>query len=236
MKTLSKTLCMLFTISSLASGQEDGKKMTLQFIAFPKISNPEPVELMIKEEITLPVSTPGHELTKPYKVPALDVINIGKTVVGDDGEAVFQKYGSAKSVSSNQIILLLRKGSKNSDGFTLIPIDASSAGFGGASFLFINVSKLALGGVIGDTKIALKPGERKLIKPKPNHAQDICQVTLFYQTKVADKWKKFYDTRWPADKKVRSLIFFYQNPKTGRLGLAPIMDILPSPAKKKAEQ
>lgn len=233
MNTLSKILCILFTGTLLASGQVDSKKMSLRFIAFPKKSNSEPVELLIGPEKTIQVSTPGHELTKSYKVPELDVINIGKTVVGDDGEAVFQTYGSAKSVSSNQIIVMIRKGSKNSDGFTVIPIDARLAGFGGGNFLFINLSKLSLGGVIGDKKIALKPGERKMIKPKPNHAQDICQVTLFYQTKVASKWKKFYDTRWPADNKVRSLVFFYQNPKTGRLGLAPIMDILSNPAKKK---
>lgn len=41
-----------------------------------------------------------------------------------------------------------------------------------------------------------------------------------------DKEKRFFDTRWPANKNVRSMVIFFQNPETGRIGLDPITDII----------
>ncbi len=64
-----------------------------------------------------------------------------------------------------------------------------------------------------------------MLTPKPDFEGDICQVTLSYQR--GKKSKRFYDTRWPANKDARALVIFYQNPQTGRLGIAPIMDIIP---------
>ena len=107
----------------------------------------------------------------------------------------------------------------------VLPIDGELANFRGGSYLFINASKLNVGGVIGDKKFALKPGQRRMLKPAPNHESGICQVTLSYQRK--DKWKTFKDTRWSANKRYRSLVFFHQHPKSGRLSVSPIVDILP---------
>lgn len=77
---------------------------------------------------------------------------------------------------------------------------------------------------IGDKNLELNSGKRSLIQPKANFENGICQVSIAYQKN--DKWKMFYDTRWPANEKIRTLVFFYQNPTTGRLGIAPITDII----------
>ena len=201
-------------------------KISLQFLAFPKQLKPEPIELQIGEGKTIVVQTPGNELSPTYKMPRLGSIVVGKTTQNEEGDPVFQVYGKAKTIAaSKQIILLLRKGRNNSDGFVVLPIDGELANFSGGSYLFINASKLNVGGVIGDKKFALKPGQRRMLKPAPNHESGICQVTLSYQRK--DKWKTFKDTRWSANKRYRSLVFFHQNPKSGRLAVSPIVDILP---------
>ena len=226
MRALHFAFCTLLASASLMNALGQGNEMTLQFVAFPKRLKPEPVELLIGKEKTINVDTPGHELTQPYKVPNLKTITVGKTVQGEDGKPVFQVYGKADSVAPQQIILLIRKGKQDSDGFFLIPIDGRLPNFGGASFLFVNASNIGFAGIIGDQKFALRPGKLKIIKPKPNHPPNICQVTLSYQREDTDKWKKFYDTRWPANDKVRSLVFFYQIPGTKRVGLAPIMQVM----------
>ena len=210
----------------LIIGARAQDKVSIQFLAFPKQLKPAPVELLIGEGKTIKIETPGNELSMVYKVPRLSSIVVGKTTQNAEGDPIFEVYGKAPFISAfKQIVLLMRKGKKNSDGFEVIPINGDLANFTGGSYFFINVSKLNIAGVIGDKKFALKPGKRQLLQPKADLKGGICQVTLAYQRE--DKWKKFYDTRWPANKKYRSLIFFHQDPTNGRLGIAPIMDILP---------
>lgn len=215
-----------FSLSCLPCAAQDEPKVSLQFLAFPKQLRPEPVELVVGEKKTIDVETPGNELSPTYEVPRLDTIVVGKTIQNEEGEDVFQVYGSANSIAaSKQIILLFRKGKNNSDGFVVMPINGELTNFGGGSYIFINASKLNVGVVIGDKKFALKPNQRRMLSPQPDHDNGICQVTLSYQRE--DKWKTFKDTRWPANDRYRSLIFFYQDPESGRLGVSPIVDMLP---------
>lgn len=216
-------LAFLPMLLSIALAQEH---VSLQFLAFPKSLNPEPVELQIAAGKTIKVDTPGNELSPAYQVPKLDSIVVGKTVKNEKNEDVFKVYGGAKAISaSKQIVLLLHKGEANSDGFVVLPVDGELANFSGASFLFINASNMGVGGIIGNQKFALKPGQSRLLKPAPDHDSGICQVTLSYLTE--EKWKMFYDTRWPANNKYRSIIFFYSDPVSGRLSVTPIVDMLP---------
>jgi len=211
-------------VSMPAASAQD--KISLQFLAFPKKAQPEPVELLIGENKTIEVEIPGNELSPTYKVSPLGSIVVGKTTANKEGEPVFEVYGKARSIAaSKQIILLIRKGKEDSDGFVVLPLNGELGDFRGGSYLFINASNLNVGGVMGDTKFALKPGQRRLLKPAPDHEGDICQVTLAYQRE--DKWKTFKDTRWPTNERYRSLVFFHQDPESGRLGVSPIIDMLP---------
>lgn len=218
----------LLVIASTAAmhAVASAQKTTLQFLAFPKQIRPEPVELVVGQQKTIEIQTPGNELSPFYEAPMLETIVVGKTIMNENNEPVFEVYGQAKSLgTSKQIILLMRKGRENRDGFVVIPVNGELGDFGGGSYLFINASGVNVGGVIGDAKFALKPGQRNMLKPKPDFDGQICQVTLAYERE--DKWKTFKDTRWSADKAYRSLVFFYQNPENGRLGVAPVIDILP---------
>lgn len=209
-----------------AESNAQEKTIKLRFLGFPQVPNPQPVELLVGDGKTIKVDTPGNELSQPYSVPVLASISVGETVTNEKNESVFKVYGSAKAINAEElIVLLLRKGQKPSDGFVVLPVDAGRTGFKPASYLFINASNLEVGGVIGDQKFAMKPGQRRMLQPKPNHADGICQVTLSYMK--GDEWKTVYDTRWPASDKFRSMVFFYQDPGTGRLGIVPVVDVLP---------
>jgi hypothetical protein len=204
--------------------QAEGE-LSLQFLAFPKQTDPAPIELLIGDGKTIPIEIPGHELSPVYKVSRLASIAVGLTTKNEKGAAVFQLLGKAPPLAaSKQIILLLRKGENNSDGFVVLPIDGELAKFPGGNYLFINACKLAVGGKIGDKIFKLKPGQRDLIQPAATHEGGGCQVTLTYQDE--EKWRIFYDTRWSVNKRYRSLIFFYQDPESGSVGVAPIVDFL----------
>lgn len=210
------------------SQAQEEQKISLQFIAFPAQANPEPVELLVGESKTITVDIPGNELSPEYKIIRPPSIVVGITTKNEKGEPVFQAFGKAPTIASTkQIILLIRKGENNSDGFEVIPIDGELTIFSGGSYLFVNVSQLTIGGVIGDKNFALKPGQRNLLKPAPTHEGGGCQVTLAYQKDETDtKGKRFYDTRWAVNEKYRTLVFFYQDPETKSLGVAPIVNFL----------
>lgn len=229
--TLSARRLAVFLLAAsaafLAVSNAQEKTIKLRFLGFPQVPKPEPVELLVGEGKTIKVDTPSNELSQPYSVPVLPSIIVGETVGNEKNESVFKEYGSAKAINAEElIVLLLRKGQKPSDGFVVLPVNAGRTGFKPASYLFINASNLSVGGVIGDQKFALKPGQRRMLQPKPNHADGICQVTFAYM-KDDNEWKTVYDTRWPASDKFRSMVFFYQDPGTGRLGIVPVVDVLP---------
>ncbi|MFU8893741.1 MAG: hypothetical protein ACNA8L_08945 [Luteolibacter sp.] len=221
MKTL---LTLTAAFSTFVTGAIAQQKISLQFISFPRSTNLEPIELLLGEGETKEVYIPGHELSPAYRVDAMTTIAVGKTVTNENGESRFQVYGQAPALAATQqIILLIRKGDENSDGFQLLPINGERSDFTGGSFLFFNASQIAVGGIIGDQEFALRPGQRRLLKPSATHQGGGCQVTLSYQHQ--EDWKKFYDTRWSVNPRYRSLIFFFQDPESGQLGVSPIVDI-----------
>ena len=210
------------------SKAQDEQKISLQFLVFPAQANPEPIELVIWKKKTIPIDIPGNELSPEYKLTLPESIVVGITTKNENAEPIFQVLGKLPAIAANkQIILLLRKGENNSDGFTIIPIDGELTNFSGGSYLMVNVSQLNIVGVIGDKNFALKPNQRNLIKPKATHEGGGCQVTLSYQKDETDtKGKKFYDTRWTVNDGFRTLVFFYQDPETKKIGIAPIVNFL----------
>lgn len=226
LRTIALTILAL-AVAPIGSAQD--AKMSLKFLAFPAHTNPKPVELIISTTETIEVNTPGHRISKTYIVPALKQIVVGKSGVDAEGNPSFDVYGRADALpAKEQIILLLRKGKENSDGFVVLPINAQAQNFPGGSFLFINASNEDCAGIVGDKKFALKPGQQKLLEPKPDFGGDVCQVALSYlrETEEGKEWKLFRNARWSCDKGLRTLAFFYQNPKTGKVSIAPVIEII----------
>lgn len=217
----------LFFSSFVPGLAQESSSVSLQFLAFPKQIRPEPVELVVGENKTIRVKTPGNELSPSYELSrGMGAIVLGETIKDAKGEEQFQVYGRANLLNaSQQIILLLRKGKKNSDGFVILPLDGELANFSGGSYLFINASKMTVAGKIGDQRFQLNPGQRKMLQPGATHDGGGCQLTLAYQRE--EDWKIFKDTRWSTSKRYRSLVFFHQDPSSGRIQVSPIVDMLP---------
>lgn len=220
-------LCVLALLLPLATcssafGQEG--QVALQFVTFPKTLEPIRVELLGGKGKTTVVDIPSNELSATYRVPSRPTWSLGKTGKDDEGKPVFQSYGKTKSLGlPKQLILVIRKGQTNADGFTLRPLDNRAAGFGGGQFLFVNAASVPIGGEVGARKFALRPGQTTVIKPKPDRGENLCQATLFYR--VNQQARPFRDTVWPLQADARGLVFVYNAPRSSSIRLHTIRDI-----------
>jgi hypothetical protein len=204
-------------ISSLCvNGQE--KTVSVRFVSFPVSSTSAPIELLVEEGKSIPVELPTTCLSTVYKVPALSQWNLGKMniVIDDKGKEkkTFKSYGKAKSTgSSQQLILVIRKGSSYEDGFKLIPLKYNKENFGGGEYFIMNTTKIDIGLELGTTKVALKPRGYKLVKPKASkvvNGRKHLYVKSYYRSGA--KMKPFYSSTWRLSDNARNLVFFYHEP------------------------
>jgi hypothetical protein len=226
-RTIRLALLPVLLMPWIAGGQE--KAVFVQFVAFPITADPKPVELLVGEGETIEVELPSNSLSRPYKVPALGSWALGKSMEGPDGKSTFDVYGRTRASSSEkQVILVIRKGKENSEGFELAAFDSDAKGFGGGKYLFLNGAKVDIAGDAGGTKFALKPNKHALIAPNPSEAEEekkLLYITLFFRK--GEEATPFYSSTWRFSEKARSMVFFYHDPNGQQLRTHTIRDYLP---------
>ncbi|MFT6792215.1 MAG: hypothetical protein ACJAR1_000194 [Rubritalea sp.] len=226
--TALKRLFLLasFALTVIPCSAQDSGKVALQFLSLPRLASPEPIELSIGEGKTITVEIPSNSLSKVYNVKLQSNWIFGKSTTNKKDEPVFDIFGQAKALSSpKQLILLIRKGEKKSDGFEVLVIDNRVSKFGGGKFLFMNMAKIDIAGIIGEQKFVIEPSKFTIIKPKPEKpGARVCHVRLFYSKN--NKAKPFFSSKWPLSIGSRGLIFFYHDPKTKQLRYHSIRDFL----------
>lgn len=211
-----------------ALGEEE-KGVQLQFVSFPQSPDPKPVELRIGENEAIEVNLPSNNLSEVYQVKPMPAWALGKTVVDEKGQKAFETYGQVKSIGSNkQLILVVRKGNVDSEGFELIPLDNQASGFGGGKYLFMNASRVDIGGYIGEEKFTLKPGAMKVVSPGASADRGVRKVSfvkIFYRS-GKEEATPFFSSEWRYSEAARTLAFVYHNPGTDRLRLHVIRDYI----------
>jgi len=228
---LSLALIALCAGSSVIA--QEAEQVTLRFLSFPKSASPQPVELLIGDGKTLEVKIPTNALSEPYGVPRLSTWAVGQfePAKSKDGKPVFNSYGTAPALAStNQLILLIRKGRENSDGMRVVPLDNNTGHFGGGQFFFMNAAKVDIAGMLGGTQFVLKPGKHTIIEPKETRQRDGAEGKLFFTEfyfRKETEARPFFSSTWPANNKARSMIFFYHDPHNERLRMHTIRDYLP---------
>lgn len=218
-------LCLMFPTALVAQEQQ---QVSLQFVAFPKLDNPEPIELITGEGVTTLVNLPSNNLSEVYKVPKLQNWVLGKSETGEDEKPSFKVYGRTNAAASNkQLVLVIRKGAKDEDGFDLVCFDGNTNGFSGGKYIFLNGSKVDVAGEIGDSKFVLKPQKHQLIAPKPSEEKNerkYLYVTLYFRK--GEEAAPFYSSTWRFSDKARTLVVFYHEPHDQRLRTHTIRDYI----------
>jgi hypothetical protein len=213
--------CLLACLPRAAAQEAS---VTLRFLSFPVMQEPAPVELAVGEGRTIQVEIPGNELSPPYKVRKQAAWVFGETVQGKDDKPSFTVFGQAPALASDdQLILLMRKGETNADGFDVIPVNGVKTAFGAGKFLFVNAAKVDIAGVIGSEKFVIKPGKHAMVHPKGeagNKARG--QVELYFN--MDNQARPFFTSMWPLGDAARSLVFFFHDPESKRLRLHTIRD------------
>lgn len=199
-------------MASLPCSAQQSEKLALQFMTFPITMKPLQVELLVGEGKTIKLDVPSNELGPIVRVPRMSSLVFGKTDVNEEGEPEFKIYGQGKPVAApKQLVLLLRKGRDMASGFEVRVISSDIKKFAGGKLLFVNASKVYVGGFAGSVKFALKPGAHTIVKPKLEANGRLAHVEFFYNKK--GKTTPFFSSMWPIAKHNRGLVFFYHNPK-----------------------
>jgi hypothetical protein len=192
--------------------------VNLRFVSFPKEVNPEPLALLIGEGKTIKVEASSNSISKSYQCPALSSWVLGKSSVAK-GKFKFETYGQVKSIAAKtQLILIIRKGKDGAEGLELIPIDYSQNGFGGGKYFVLNITDTDISGTIGTGEFSLKPQEHVLLAPEPSKVKGdrkYCYAKFSYTKN--EKPHPFFNSTWRFNKAARSILFFYNDPKTEHL-------------------
>ena len=217
------SLC-LFSLTCFA--QDD--QVQLQFVSFPKLSKAEPVELLIGNGETMNIELPTNCLSPVYKVTRLKQWVLGKSSTGEEGEFIFETYGKAASfATAKQLILVIRKGINDSDGFELILMNNQHSKFGGGEYFFMNAAKVDIAVKIGDIKFSLKPRSHKLVQPNPSKVKGKRKYLYTYlHFRKGTEAIPFYESTWRFSKKARCMVFLYHDPHTNQLRTHTIRDYI----------
>jgi hypothetical protein len=230
-KTFSISTCVLALLAGIGMAQQEAGEVTLQFVTFPKWISREPIQMVIGEGETVEFIAPSNSFSKPYRVPKLPNWVFGRTGQNEKGEPVFETFGQGKALESkSQLILLIRLGKEPKDGLKVIALDSQLGEFGGGQFFYYNASGFDIGGMMGDSRFLLKPGEYRTIKPKPQdivikQGQSFVQTVHLYRKENVSN--PFFNSTWHVNPNARSMIFFYQDNDARRLKMHTLQDFLP---------
>lgn len=110
----------------------------------------------------------------------------------------------------------------------VIPDDGS---FKGGEYYIHNGSTQAVWGKIGTTKFLAEPATGKIVKPAGATAQNQYEVAFGSGAKEGEHLLS--STVWPVDDKVRSYVFFFENPTTKRLDFRSVDEFVENAADKR---
>lgn len=219
---LLSTWTLLATLSPIHAQQG---KVTLEFLSFPKTAKVPEAELQVGEAKSVPVKLPSHTLSKPVEVPALAAWKLGASGLDAEGKFRFETYGQARALKArNQLVIVLRKGRENKDGFSMLALDGGTKAFGEKKFLIMNLARQEIAGEVGGRKFRLQPGKHIILQPKADRGPKLCHASLLYQRN--DKWRSFFSTNWPLLEEQRGLVFVYQQPGRKTMQLHTVVDSL----------
>lgn len=197
--------------------------VTLRIMAFPRSDEAGPLQLKAGKRV-IDLNVYSSSLTEPIQVPAARQWKFGQETTGTDGNPTFDVWGTGKAgTAKSQIIMLIRKGPKNSDGLRVLSFDDGPGKFGERQYLILNLSTAPIAGEIGGVKFGAKPAQPMVITPKPDQGDDLCHAQFFYRRN--DEWQSFFSSNWPLADKTRALVIIYSG-KGNKLRLHTIEDLL----------
>lgn len=218
-----KILAFLLLLTASAPAQQ-AQQTDLRLLAFPRVKDAGPIELQVGDSV-VEVDPPSNRLSDPVSVPSQATWRFGRRIQGADGERGFETWGEAKSTGTGrQILILLRKGKRNEDGFHVVSLKDGPKHFGDGEIYFLNLARQEIAGEVGGVKFGLKPADEVVIKPKADKGPELCHASLYIRPR--EKWRPFFSSNWPLRERTRGLVFLYNGAGKGRVRMHTIRDFL----------
>lgn len=201
-----------FALAHLARAE-----LSVRFLAESLPAGTSEVVMTSGETISDPFAPPTRFFTEPMKPPARafeireakDRRLLGKIALPEEGD----KF----------IILLLPEENGELRGILL---RSDQPGFRpGDNYLF-NRTRQGIVGHIGSTRFRMKPGTGGIVRPTGPADEGFHQVGFGVEDEEGPRPLSM--TRWPVDSKVRSYVFFFVNPRTGRVDYRAVDEFVPA--------
>lgn len=215
---------LVFAVA-LIPGSVLARTVTLQFVSLPKNVNAGSIELLTEEGKSITIDAPYQDISKPYQVDQRKQWTVGKFENAADGTRKFTEYGSVKALDTrHQLVILIRKGATNADGFKVVVVANGLSQFGGGAFLLVNGSDKEIEAKLGAKKSTIAPDEHSISKPETDKGKRNCHVRFSFRN--GEKMKPFFSTNWPVNQNARGLVCFYTDSKAKHLKMHMIRDFV----------
>lgn len=206
MSKLAAVICLL--VVTLANAEASaGGKLKVRFIAERAPSDLGQVTLAAKELKSTPFELPVSFLSAAQNPPA----------------RVFALWSAAKNLSLSNVslpeqgdsfIVLLLPAKEG--GYNNVVISDNNPAFRPGDIYFYNQTDKTVMGFVGSAKFTLAPVNGTTLRPaSPSGDGAYYDVGLGVREKEGDRPLSI--ARWPVQKGIRMYVFFFSNPRTGKV-------------------
>lgn len=206
MSKLAVLFCLL--AATLAQAQPSGgKKLKVRFLAERAPADLGQVMLAAKEVKSTPFELPVSYLSAAQNPP----------------ERVFALWSATKNLALTNITLPEQGDSfivllfpANEGGYKHVVISDNNPDFKPGDVYFYNQADKTVMGFVGTSKFTLDPAKGTTLRPAgPSGDGAYYDVGLGVREKEGDKPLSI--ARWPVQKGIRMYVFFFLNPRSGKL-------------------
>ncbi|MEP4079432.1 hypothetical protein [Haloferula sp.] len=174
---------------------------------------PEKACIYSADSMVMETELPRHNFSENIIIPKGDVTLRFLPKQLDDGAEMPIGAPGVKIPSGWQKVLLLVAESKENSvlPIRLKAINASDSVFGPGSIYMMNLSKIRVGGTVGDKKLDLRPSSVEIIK-NPISGNGFYPTKLFSVATQGARPQRFIKQMWKKDDATRQVLFILPKP------------------------
>jgi hypothetical protein len=165
----------------------------------------------------------SESIPLPLNVPSGPLVAPARTFEVKTGETSLAMV--ALPAEGNDFVVLLLPADK---GFAPAVLAADSKSFKGGDLYLHNSSARTVSGRIGTSEFTLEPGKGRFLTPAGALPEKLYDVALKVREEKGER--VLSETRWPVDGKLRSYVFFFTKPGTGRVDFRAVEEFVAAPA------
>ena len=212
--------CLTTAAQDPPSADKSSNGIELRLLAVALLNSAESVVLKSGKAETQPIELPTHGLSEPIQVTARTL----SVATPSKGEQSGRILDTLQLPGSGRRFLLLLIPTKNAYASRVVRLD--DPGFDPGDLCFLNLTEVPVGGTLGPGKFLARQGIPEIVAAPEPGDKPFYQVRFFY--KDAEQTRPLADTRWPHDEQVRTSVFFFRNPQSGRLTYRAVDEDIPS--------